>query len=292
MANLGVTSSNDTTTFLSPTRAFYFDFSGQLIVFDPEAMELVGAIDGPDMQREGFPGPRFSPPVLVGDELYVSLAWANIDTIDLIPSVTVAVFWVSEERLLRVVEDARCAYGHRGFAHDGAFYLVGEGGDGAGNLVEPDLPPPCLVRIREGEEQFDPDFYLNLAESTGRPFVANGPVGIGEGRFLTMVYDDEEEPSSFDPSNVLDLIRFINGELWRWSVLTLPGGETTVLRDAPLTGTNPFDAFVVDDIAYVPVLASNGGSSQVFRVDDVARGTSTPTIESPAGEIVTLERVR
>ena len=291
MTNQGVRSFNDTTTFVSPARAFYFDFSGQMIVFDPEAMEIVQTIEGPDMQREGFPGPRFSPPVRVGDELYVSLAWANTDTIDLIPALTVAVFSISEERLLRVVEDGRCAYGHRGFAHEGAFYLVGDASEGAGNLISDEVPPPCLLRIREGEEQFDPDFYVDLTEPTGRPLVANGPVGIGDGRFLNMVYDSPIDPDSFDPNNVSDLIEFANGQLWRWAVLSLPDGETTLLEGTPLTGTNPFDAFLVDDTSYVPILAGDGSSSQVFRIDNLEDGSTTLTLESTSGEILTVERV-
>ena len=291
MANEGVTAFNDTTTFVSPTRAFYFDFSGQLIVFDPEAMEIVETIEGPEMHREGFPGPRFSPPVRVGDELYVSLAWANVDTIDLIPALTVAVFSISEARLLRVVEDTRCAYGHRGFAYEGAFYLVGDASEGAGNLLSDEFPPPCLLRIREGEAQFDPDFYIDLTQATGRPFVANGPVGIGGGRFLNMVYDSTIDPTSFDPNNVLDLVEFGTGELWRWAVFSLSDGDAALLEGTPLSGTNPFDAFVVDDTAFVPILDREGRASQVFRIDNVEDGSTTLTLESAAGEILTLERV-
>lgn len=297
MANEGITSFTDTNTFVSPTRSFYFDGSGQMVVFDPEAMEIVTTIVGPDVTREGFTRPGFSQPVRVGDELYVSLAWQNFDAISLIPTLTVAVFSISEERLLRVMEDDRCGFGFRGFAHDGAFYVVGDQRDGIGNILR-DLPPACLLRVREGEAQFDPDFYVDLTHSAGRPFLANGPVGVGGGRFLNMVYDSPTDPATFIPTDPTDaeevvevLTPFELGEIWRWAIFALPDGQMTLLADTPLTGTNPFDAFVVDDVPYVPILAGDAGSSQVFRVDDVVDGGTTLTLESNVGEILTLERV-
>ncbi|MEM7136113.1 MAG: hypothetical protein AAF500_06010 [Myxococcota bacterium] len=297
MANQGITSFTDTNTFVSPTRSFYFDGSGQMVVFDPEAMEIVTTIVGPDVTREGFTRPGFSQPVQVGDELYVSLAWQNFDAVSLIPTLTVAVFSISEERLLRVIEDERCGFGFRGFAHDGAFYVVGDQRDGIGNILF-DLPPACLVRIREGEDQFDPDFYVDLTQTAGRPFLANGPVGVGSGRFLNMVYDSPTDPAEFipsDPTNAEEVVDVLTpfelGEIWRWAVFTLPDAEMTLLEGTPLTGTNPFDAFVVDGVPYVPILDGNAASSQVFRVDSFEDGTTTLTLESNIGEILTVERV-
>ncbi|MEM7138699.1 MAG: hypothetical protein AAF500_19125 [Myxococcota bacterium] len=300
LTNEGVASFDDTTVFISETEAFYFDsFGGDVLEFNPETMQFVQRIDGPDIQLDGFPaGLRASPPVRVGDELYVSLAWQNVDALTLVPAVTVAVFSISERRLLRVVEDSRCAYGHRGFAHEGAFYLVGDQSEGAGNILDDSLPPACLLRIEEGESEFDQDFYVDLTRTSGRPLLAGGPTGIGDGRFVGMVYDSPRELSSFmadDPADIAEaadlIVDFAFSALWRWTVFTLPSGEATVLGDLPLSGTNPFDAFLVDGTAYVPVLAADASASQVYRVDDGDAGTTTLVLESEFGEVLTLEKV-
>ncbi|MEO0461152.1 MAG: DUF4374 domain-containing protein [Myxococcota bacterium] len=283
-ADLGIINFDTAITMDSPTRAYFVDFDNRLVIFNPESMERVGEISFAERSREGFESARVSAPVRIGDELYVSIAWSDQTTLEYVPAATVAVFSISEERLLRVISDNRCGYGYRGFAFDGAFYTLGEQVDGIANVLNPDLAPaPCLLRVQGGAETFDPDYYVDLSAASDRPLVTSGPNDIGGGRFLVQVYDTDTDPSS------LTLNEYVLSEPWRWSVMTLPDADTVILDGLPLGGTNPFNPSFVDGLGYVSVLAGDASSSRVFSVD--VENNTAPSVRSSAGEIVRIERV-
>ncbi|MEM9694461.1 MAG: hypothetical protein AAGA56_18050, partial [Myxococcota bacterium] len=276
--------------FISEHRAFYLDFGLGMVVFDPVDMAIVADFPVPETQRDGFQSPRLSTPLRIGDEVFVAITWENPTTLTYVPELTVLVFSATEDRLLRVVEDPRCGYSYRGFVHDGAYYTAGSDVDGLGAMQGGDpTPPPCLLRVAERATEMDG--FVDLAAATGSPFVAGGPIGIGEGRFLLQIYDGPD-----DPQSALSFEEFARGELWRWSVLELsatPGEAptTTRLEEIPLSGTNPFDPAGIDGFGYVPVLAGDGGQSEVFRVDPSDMSV-TPSMRSESGEIIQVLRVR
>ncbi|MEM8608287.1 MAG: DUF4374 domain-containing protein [Myxococcota bacterium] len=284
-ANLGITSFGPSITFASSTRAYFVSSATrEIVVFDPDAMQIVAAIPFLQLGREGFALTFTSAPTVIGDEVYVSIAWADTATLRYVPEVTVAVFSASELRLLRVLSDDRCGFGFRGFAHEGAFYTMGDGVNGLANLGLDGISPPCLLRIPAGSDRFDPDFYVDLAAASGREIVAGGPFGIGDGRFLTMVYDDDVEPSA------IDLAEFAQLSIWRWAIMELPTAETQVLEELPLGGVNTLlRPTVVDGTTYVSVTTELPTSSQLFRIEDDSR--VTPIIRSETGYNLQVDRV-
>ncbi|MEM6274108.1 MAG: hypothetical protein AAF735_02610 [Myxococcota bacterium] len=207
LADLGVTRFSSTMLQVQPDRVYLSDFDNRLIVFDPQAMELVGTIPFAERTRDGFDQIRTSRMWQLGDELYLTIGWSNANTLEYVDRATVAVFSIPEQRLVRVVEDERCGHSRRAFVEDGALYTMGDGVDGVANVLVDDAPAPCLLRLPGGASAFDPDFYVDLTEASQRPFVTGGPIGFDNGRFLAQVYDSATDPDD------LSLTGFAQGEI-------------------------------------------------------------------------------
>ena len=285
MMGVGVTSFAPTTVFINPTRAIYIGREEIAVVFDPEAMVITSTFDVPGLAKEGLIA-RFNAPIRVGDNLYMAIAWWNGDTFEVHPAVAAAVLSAEEDRFLGIAEDSRCVFSDSGFAADGAYYVVGNNFSGAIDLATPEeFPPPCLLRLREGATEFDADFYVDLAESTGTRLLGGLELGIGDGRYIGQVYGASQDPSELDsPSSVF-------GEnLFRYALFSVSNGLATVVDDLPLTARNNFFPALIDGIPYVPI---NDGfdNSQLFRIDPETRSAEI-ALQSSAGQIIGLQRIR
>ena len=286
MMGVGITNFQPTVIFVSPTRAIYVGLEEIAVVFNPEAMEITSTFDVPGITREGLIA-RFTAPARIGDEIYLAIGWWDSETASIYRAVAALVLSAEEDRLLRLVEDERCVYGQAGFAFEGAYYIVGNNFNGWFDLLLPgELPSPCLLRLPEGAAEFDPGFYVDLESTTGSRFFAGPPWEIGGGNFLNQIFDSAEDPFEFeDPTTIL------GGSFWRWSVISLPGGEVTRLEELPLSTTNPFIPFRVDGVAHFTVDDVTEMTSTVYRIDPETLETSSVLL-SRSGQIIGLERIR
>ena len=286
MANLGVRRFISSTVFISPTRAQYIDTTGnQVILFNPETMELTASYALPELDRGDQLNKRVNPPERIGDELFSNVRWFNPETLEFDPNVTVFVFSATENRLLRVVDDSRCAIAGAGFVDQGQFYAVGEYEEGTFNVfgIPENPPPPCVLRIGPGDASFDPGFALDLRETVGAPQFAGG-LRARDGAFAIQSYQSDIDPSSFPTAQ-----EYNAANVWRWTLVDYETEEATVLQGLPLGETTPFGPFLVDEQLYVPVFDATDGSSVLYRVNE--DGSIVPSLRSQ-GQIIGLERLR
>ena len=285
MAGLGVTRFISSTVFISEDRAQYTDTTNnQVILFDPETMEVTGNYDLPELAANGN-NVRFRAPQRIGDELFSNVRWIDFQTGQFTPTVTVFVFSATEDRLLRVVTDARCGVASNSFVDGGQFYVVGEYEQGGFVLfgIPEEVPPPCLLRIGPGATEFDRDFYLDLSATVGAPFFANS-FGVGDNVFAVQSYVSEVDPSTFTQTSEL-----FGGEFWGWTLVNFETEQSQPVSGVPLTPSSPFGALFVDGELFLPVVNVSEARSTLFRVD--VNAVASAGISSP-GEIIGLERIR
>ncbi|MEM1416256.1 MAG: hypothetical protein AAGH15_15215 [Myxococcota bacterium] len=281
MAGLGFRRFNLAFVFLDPERALYVDDENyQVVRWNPREMALDGMASIDELIRDDFELDILSLHP-VGDRVLVPFAWTLIDDFRLIPTVNVAILDATTGELLGVAEDDRCAAAGGGFVGpEGDLYVIGDNGAGVyGVFGDNDLGPPCLLRIRAGEDDFDPDYYVDLRALTGAAEVAR-ITGLPNGQAAVRAVLPEVDPDSVDNPIQLTL-----AEIWDWTLIDVTEPSARSLGIPPSAAT--FPPFTVDD-QLVLIREAFAGFSTFYLVDD---GVVTESVTAD-GELLQLGRIR
>lgn len=159
--------------YVSATRAYML--SPQLdhvVVWDPSSMEITGNIpvELPErLTQNGFE-PFAHKPQVVGDLVVWQLVVGNFETSEVYPGVVLAVANADDEEPVRFVEDDRCIGADGGYVDARGDYYVRAGGYWGYFVAygsDPESTRTCILRLRAGEDSFDPDYLVDLRELTG-----------------------------------------------------------------------------------------------------------------------------
>jgi hypothetical protein len=169
-ANYGVSGSL-AHVFISETRAY--TPSPQLdsvVVWNPQAMEITGTLPMDPPERPAGLETFFFDGRRVGDRVIWSLASTNFDGVSDHPAVAVAIASAFGDEPVQVVEDERCV-GVDGTQVDAEGNYILRAGASWGTYAaygeRPEGVRTCLLRIRAGERQFDPDYLVDMRALTG-----------------------------------------------------------------------------------------------------------------------------
>ena len=194
--------------FVSSTRAYLLTPDlDSIVVWDPETMGITGSIPV-DLERafedvggqplEGFETFTHKA-MLVGDRVVWQLVSSNWDTNQIRHATTLLVADASDEaENARIVEDERCAGANGGYVDGkGDYYVRADAYWGYfsiyGDAVEP--PQSCVLRLRAGETEFDPDYQVDMRNLTGSN--TNFPWFHVEGsHYLAQAWDESQDPPS------------------------------------------------------------------------------------------------
>lgn len=280
MALQGFTRFRPLFAFVEPRRAYYIDpQTAQVIVWDPEAMTLIETLPIDGISREDF-DIRQTGLRIVGDRIFLPFAWTREEDFEIVPSVTVLVFDKRTGEVERIFEDDRCVGAGGSFAtENGDFYVIGDSHDGRYDVFgDNDLPPPCLLRILSGADDFDPDYYVDMRAATGAIAVGHMQ-GLPNGQAVTRVLAVDIDPTTVE--NPFDLTF---QEIWQWVTFNVADPTPTPL-DIPLSAL-PFSPFQIDGVLYVP--REGESDSTLYRVD----GTEAVAGPNVPGEYLQLHRLR
>jgi hypothetical protein len=165
----------------------------------------------------------------VGDLLYVSLAFANLfaQVPTVADGITVYIIDTTTDEVTRI-DDDRCSHVNgTAQTENGDVYFLGDNGF---NVLRP-MEQACIVRIRAGEESFDPDYvWRPRSELGGRG--ASDLIAIEGDLALTFpLYPERLDPN--DPASVLrDPVR-------RPWIIDLENRTATELDEVPFTRGAP-----------------------------------------------------
>jgi hypothetical protein len=282
LAGRGIRAFRPLFVFLSSTRAYYVDFDGlQVVVWNPEEMVIEGTFPLENVDREGFTTEATDVRV-VGDRVFVTLAWTNFTLLDLVPKVGVLVLDAANDAQEGIFEDDRCAAAGGAFVGaDGDLYVLGDNDDGRyAAFGSRELPPPCLLRVRAGADGFDPDYYLDLRELTGAPELGH-IAGLEDGTAVTRVID-----ADIDFASIEDPTDLAFEEIWDWMVLDIEAPSASSLG-LPLSAL-PFPPFEVDGTLVVQREDGEDGTSTLYRVE----GDTAVESLTVDGEFLQLARIR
>jgi hypothetical protein len=199
MQQLGVGSSDFaaiSTIIIAPEKAYTFHSNGQqIIVWNPRALEIVKTVDISSLWRtdEGYSFNFESVIRRVRDgKLYVPFEYVNWDDASYpVDGGGVAIFNVATDSLDRVVVHDRCA-GLTDSLMTGSGDLYFISSDLAGvreRMGLGDTRKPCIVRMRAGQDSFDPDYFVNPSTLTGGKITSQLIGGGGTSAYLR-AYDE------------------------------------------------------------------------------------------------------
>jgi len=208
-------------------RAWFIDQGTRtVIVWNPTTMTAESSfpIDGIE-QDGGSPDFEYYP-VRRGDELLLAMRYRDIDAGTWLPRSAVAVLDIEESRVKDVATTDRCGdFLHSMVAANGDIYYASGNLGTAAQLVLGDASgltePPCMLRIRAGNTQFDPDFYVPLSD-----LAAGMPAGL-----LVPGQDDVAYIKGLDTTMIdLESATDYRADVWRqpaWRWFRIELGATT-----------------------------------------------------------------
>lgn len=292
MANIGVSLFSDGMAFISPTKAYYVaNDARQYVVWNPEAMEIIKTIPfGDDMPLESIPGQESAIVSDDGETLFITMS--NIDYRDFTTTLGmhVAVFDLNTDTLTKVITDPRCPGSN--FADrdpDGNIVILGDGVLGFTRyFATPAAQSACLLRIKRGETEFDPDWIVEGSTITGERVADVASFQVSGDRFLAVRRDEDSAPVGAleDPFQYFSRTRFV-------PVV----GSTTDFVGQPVQvdGADNFFGitWVVDGDFYVaPVNLENRGGevdALAYRISD---DNTLDLMVETIGSVMWLGRVR
>ncbi len=159
--------------WVNPSKA-YFLWGGTLtgVYWNPDTMEIQESFDLTSAQREGFEGLMLLQGVFLfehavqGNRAFVSTLHSSGSNGLYYPRMAVTVFDTDTDEVLKVIEDDRC-YGASTMlkADNGDIYVSSYSYAGAiykaGTYA---YKPTCILRIKAGEDEFDPDFFVSFPD--------------------------------------------------------------------------------------------------------------------------------
>lgn len=165
-----------------------------VVVWDPSTMEITGTLDMTPPEMSGFVPAGDGRPSRVGDHMAWDFNGVDWDSLDYHREATVLLAPVDGSEAPVVARDDRCMFGTFHFLDDeGDLYFFATGYRGYNRFYGPrpeEAPPFCVLRINEGETDFDPDYMLDLEQVTGSPAV-HGMWPIEDHKFLLLVWPPE-----------------------------------------------------------------------------------------------------
>lgn len=213
--------------FVSDDKAYYFDgTTGQVIVWDPDAMAVTGDISLSSLVIEDTLLTFSASPVWVGDTLINFAGWREGAVVPSLAGV-VAIDTTTDEAT--VVLDERCGYVRDGvLGEDGYVYLATEAyGAAVHRLNDANAAPACLLRFDPVEGEFDPNFHVELSELFDGASAGSLIVGPAGQAFLK-VLDEEVFPIADDTHPRV----LASAAAWNWAKLEVGEAPNVTLLDA------------------------------------------------------------
>jgi hypothetical protein len=205
--------------FIDDEHAYYIDLATlQVIVFNPSATPMTiyrednFLIDG--LEQEGLvvnvtAVRRDGDRVTVMARYYLNDNAAPLVKVALIDTKTHTVNYAEDTRCGQVAYSVSDPDGNVYFGSHGALSIYAAAG-----LAPEDTPPACIVRIRQGESEFDPDYFVDLEAVSGGGVVGSLLQGV-DGRAYVMQY------SKAVPTLPVDVRNALRDAAWELHVLEL-----------------------------------------------------------------------
>lgn len=274
-AGLGLTSADgliNSMRFVADDKAYFVDPETlQVIIWNPMAMEIVSSFELDGLRLDDHRHVMYFTDV-DGDRIVASAGYQRPDQ-TYAPLGRVAIIDTRDDSVV-YGEQTRCGFlSWTAQSPAGDIYFVSHSGQAitheAGVSGDPTFPP-CMVRMRAGASDFDPDYYVDLTELTGR--AAGALIPGADGTAYVLVKQEGTEPITVD--NYQDMYR---APVWEYHSFTLGDEAGTLARVPGVAAGVPYaTGFLVDtgtDAAaemtpFVTLVAGDFSSAVLYDVSD------------------------
>lgn len=200
--------------FVDADKAYIFNGTdGSHIVWNPTTLEITGEIPAPDIVQEGYN--LESVAVVQGDRMYRIFTFLNYDSWEFLPAPQyLAVYDVESDELIDLVEESRCPqlYSRPFVDEAGDIYFSGWVWT-PGLTLTSDYPKSCALRVKAGQDSFDPNWQLNFAQDLTEGREAGIMRYLGDGKALLDVFHAERTTID-DSTDAQELANTPNWRLW------------------------------------------------------------------------------
>ncbi|MEM1339099.1 MAG: hypothetical protein AAGF96_15170 [Bacteroidota bacterium] len=221
LAGLGTTNVSSTIAFVSDTKALYADIlTRQFVIWNPTAMEIVNTIPFPDGIPQGAQSDR--PVVDLNGRIFI--AYVGLDnTFQVAPAATVAIVDPVAETVTIATDETAPAGSVGTLDAAGDYYFTANSYFGLGHNFNLDLQPsPVILRINNGESEFDPSFRVDGADTNvdENPDILHYTVS-GD-RYVIGAHDDSNGALADNPGGIFGAFS-APWQLWIGNVANLDG---------------------------------------------------------------------
>jgi hypothetical protein len=210
-------------------RAYVFNGTdGSHIAWNPSTLEITGTIEGPDVVQEGYNLESIA--VVRGDRMYRIFTSLNYDSWEFLAAPQyLAVYDLKKNELVDLVEESRCPqlYSRPFVDEQGDIYFSGWVWT-PGLTLTGDYPASCALRIKAGQDAFDPDWQLRFADEVTDGREAGIMRPLGDGKVLLDVFHDERVTID-DTTDPQELMNTPNWRLWLVDLKTKQGSPIDAL---------------------------------------------------------------
>jgi hypothetical protein len=236
--------------FVAQEKAYLYDSANpRFIAWNPSTMELRSTVIDltavfADAVAQGWRAEAFLGNAVQRDNrLYVPVRWES-EAGTYRQSAGLLVVDTETDAIVRLLEDPRLA--------DSIYTTMTESGDiylatGFNGIREHwsfgTAAPGGIIRVRNGEEAFDPDFYVNLDEAVGnRP--ATRPFWADTTSVYVRAYHPEERGITLSAETLVTAPQ----QIWRyWKVDLEVGGQGELIEELPWTAHRGGGAYATED---------------------------------------------
>jgi hypothetical protein len=210
---------------ISDTKAYIFNRAdGSHIIWNPTALRIEGQIAAPGVVMEGWTL-EGSPGFVRGNRMYRTFGYLDYDAWRFNTTTQhLAVYDVDTNKLISLTQDNRCPliYSRPFIDENNDIYFSGWVWTPAETLINK-APKNCALRIRNGQDAFDPDWQLTYADD-----VTGGREGgilryLGNGKALLDVFYHEKVDITPE-TTAADLTEEPFWRLWMIDLNTKTGG--------------------------------------------------------------------
>jgi hypothetical protein len=238
--------------FSSPTKAYFVSQDAlEIIVWNPKTMEIIDTVPlDLEMEPAALYVAFYPRPIVVDDSLVLVSNEHDEEGIGI--RVQVSVIDLESDRVVSTTVEPRChGMVKSAVSSNGDRYFASGAASAAVHLLAPAAAPaPCILRMRNGETSFDPDWSRSFTEELGTQLWTGVTPGKDGTLYVQAIAQDA--PAVVAGLQADDFIEVADATPWSWYALS-DGDAEPVLFETDLE-TPPYLAPIpVDESAYVSV---------------------------------------
>ncbi|HEX6244707.1 MAG TPA: DUF4374 domain-containing protein [Polyangiales bacterium] len=263
-------------------KAYYYDNTTRtMVVWNPRTMQLTDkVIDLHEVLTDGIEE-KWLPVVFLnygegfsrtrGNRLFVPVRWSNWDDPNDAQRASAGLLVIDTERdeVVHLLQDDRIADSiYTVLTDSGDLYLFTGAIGVTQHLVHGSVAPAGVLRVRAGEDTFDPDYFLDLSKELGGR-QATTPAWWRGTEVFVRAYHEERGPQITDDIKAEPYL-LLSERAWRYWKVDLAGEhEAEHVDTLPWTSTDGyFYRIAEENRLFLGVMAEDFANTSLYEVTD------------------------